>query len=420
MNLLLVIPWMAVGGADKFNLDVLAGLRERGWRATVLTTLPSAHPWRPAFAALSENIVDLAAHSPEEAPARTLALAQGCGADAVLVSHSALGYHALPYLRAHLPRLAAVDYCHIADPEWRNGGYPRLSLSYGQHLDRQIVSSESLRAWMIERGGDPARIAVCTTNVDVDDWNPARFDGPALREELRIERHAPVVLYAGRLVAQKQPVLAARVMRAVAQQVGDVVFLVAGDGPYMGFLQSFVRRHGLERQIRLLGEVSSGRMRELLAASAIFFLPSQNEGISLAIYEAMAMGVVPVGAAVGGQAELVSPDAGVLVARGPAEHADYERALLRLLNNPMSLRRIGAAARARVAQRFPLRAMGERMDALLREAVAARLSSPPPAATRAEALTSGRALVAAARADRAESRPATGVRLWLRALRKQI
>jgi glycosyltransferase involved in cell wall biosynthesis len=414
-HLLLVVPWMAVGGADKFNLDLLACLRERGWRATVITTLAGDHPWRPAFAALSERIVDVGAHPPEQAPTRLLVAARDCGADTVLISNSTLGYRALPYLRAHLAHAAFVDYCHMPEPAWRNGGYPGLSVEYAPYLDRQIVSSQNLRDWMVARGADAQRIAVCTTNIDTADWHPRRYDGAAVRAEFEIPQHTPVVLYAGRLVDQKQPMLAAAVMAAVARQAGNVVFLVAGDGPYMGYLRAFVRRHGLQRQVRLLGAVSSTRMRELLAASTIFFLPSQNEGISLAVYEAMAMGVAPLAADVGGQAELVTPECGVLVARGPGERADYERALLRLLNNPLSLRRIGAAARERVERHFPLSQMGERMDALLREARAAHDASPPTPISPAAALAAARDAIAAARLDLAEARPGSGLRPRLRA-----
>jgi glycosyltransferase involved in cell wall biosynthesis len=413
-HLLLVIPWMNIGGADSFNLALLRQLRERGWGATVVTTLPSAHPWRAQFADAADRLVDLAAHPPEEAPARLLAAARQSGADALLVSNSTQGYRALPYLHAHLPGLPAADYSH-AYSAWRDGGYPRLSLQNAPHLDRQIVASRNLRNWMVERGGNPDRIAVCPINVDTNAWRPDAALRAATRAALQIPPHAPVVLYAARLEREKQPALAAAVMRAAAEQVGAVVFLVAGAGQYSGFLRSFVRAHGLEGRIRLLGAVDSERMRELLAASNVLFLPSEMEGISMAIYEAMATGVVPLAADVGGQAELVTPECGVLVARGPGERADYERALLRLLNNPLSLRRMGSAARERVERHFPLSQMGERMDALLREARAAHDASPPTPVSPAAALAAARDAIAAARLDLSEARPGSGLRPRLRA-----
>jgi glycosyltransferase involved in cell wall biosynthesis len=52
-----------------------------------------------------------------------------------------------------------------------------------------------------------------------------------------------------------------------------------------------------------------------MAATDIFFLPSQWEGIALTLFEAMAMQLVPVAADVGGQRELVTPDCGFLISQ---------------------------------------------------------------------------------------------------------
>ncbi len=407
-RLLCIYPWMALGGADTFNLDMLDQLGRCGWSVTVATTLPGPHPWRAAFEQRSDALIDLSAEPPEDLPARAAALLAARPPDCVLVSHSHIGYRLLPYMRAHAPQTAFVDYCHIAEGD---GNYVRASLDQAAALDRQIVSSEQLRGWMCARGGDPDRIAVCTTNVDTARWDPARFDRARLRAALEIAPAAPVVLYAARLERQKQPLLALEVMRRVLRRAPETVFLIAGAGRFGGYLRGAVRRYGLERQIRLLGAVDNARVGELLAASDVFFLPSEQEGISLAIYEAMAMAVVPVSAAVGGQAELVSPDCGVLVERGPREGERYTVALLRLIGDRDLLRATGAAARARVAGQFPLAAMGRRMDELLEQARAARRADPrPPGA--AAALGAARDAVAWARrewAALAGTRPASRI-----------
>jgi hypothetical protein len=54
----------------------------------------------------------------------------------------------------------------------------------------------------------------------------------------------------------------------------------------------------------------------------------------------------------------------------------YAEALLTLLEDPARCRQLGAAARARVASRFRLDQMGERMVALLREAMALHTTEP--------------------------------------------
>lgn len=419
-HLLCLYPWMVLGGADKFNLDMLAGLASRGWRSTIVTTLPSTHPWRAAFERVSDDIVDLTGYPPEEYPARLLQLLRSRPIDCVLISNSSVGYNLLPYLRAHRPDVAYVDYCHMEDLGRPDGGYPGMSVARASALDLQIVASHHLKRWMCTRGGDAGRIAVCTVNVDPARWDPARYDRPALRLALGLPQAAAVVLYAGRLEPEKQPLLAASVMRQVVRQAADVYFLVAGDGQLAGAMRGFLRQYGLERRVRMLGAVSSRRMGELLALGDIFFLPSRMEGIALAIYEAMAMGVVPVGAAVGGQDELVTPECGILIDRGPGERDAYTAALLHLLGDPPTLWRMGRAARQRVAADFRLEQMCERMDALLAEARARSHAQPRPAVDAVAALAAARDTIAAARREEAELRrssgPPTTPRQHLRAL----
>ena len=412
-HILLLLPHLALGGADKFNLDILGQLAKRGWRATVVTTRPGDHPWRAAFAAVCPDIVDLTEWPAAELPARLVLLAWQHGSRVVLISNAEFGYAALAYLRAHLPGVAIADYCHMEEPTI-GGGYPAMSVGATALLDLQVVSSQHLRTWMIERGGDPQQIAICTTNIDATEWNPAHYHRATLRAALNIAPNAPVVLYAGRLARQKQPLLALDVMRAVLQQCPDVVFLIAGDGQFAPYVRGFIRAHRLERSIRMLGAQQNTRVRELLAASDILFLPSQMEGIALAIYEAMAMGVVPVSADVGGQRELVTPEVGVLIERGPHEHADYTTALLQLIEHPDILRERGAAARQRIATRFTLEQMGERMTALLALAHQRHAADPRPVDA-AAALTSARAAIAAAEASATEqSTLDSPLRRWLR------
>jgi hypothetical protein len=44
-RLLLIVPWIVVGGADKFNLDLVEHMSAHGWEVTVATTLPSDNHW---------------------------------------------------------------------------------------------------------------------------------------------------------------------------------------------------------------------------------------------------------------------------------------------------------------------------------------------------------------------------------------
>lgn len=369
--MLLILPWLVMGGADKFNLDAVSLLRERGYEISIATTLPANYAWFRQFARLTPDIFILPHFLRlNDYPRFLHYLIRSRNADLVLISNSELGYKFLPYLRSRCPETTFVDYCHMEEEYWHNGGHPRSAVAYQEALDLNIVSSEHLKDWMVGRGADPSRIETCYTNIDAELYSPNPSARSSVRAEFHIPDDMPVLLYAGRLCEQKQPKVFAPVMRELRDRKLGFTCFVAGDGQDRKWLQRYVRRHRLKSHVRVLGTVKHERMQELLAASDIFFLPSKMEGISLAIYEAMAMGVVPVGADVGGQRELVTPECGVLVERSSHEREvkAYSDVLATLIESSERRKALGEAARDRVSTYFKLEQMGERMDQLLKKA----------------------------------------------------
>jgi glycosyltransferase involved in cell wall biosynthesis len=298
-------------------------------------------------------------------------LIQSRQVDAVLISNSELGYMLLPYLRAHCPNVTFADYCHIEEERWKNGGYPRLAVEYQDQLDVNVVSSEHLKRWMVQRGADGSRIRACYTNIDPDVWSANDRQAATIRQELGVREDIPVILYAGRICLQKQPKVFAATMSRLRQQGLSFAALVAGDGEDLPWLTNYLAKSNLTEDVRLLGAVSIEQMQRLMAVADIFFLPSQWEGIALSIYEAMASGVPVVGAEVGGQRELVTADCGVLIARSDedTEAAQYAEVLAQVLRDPQRRSAMGLAGRKRVSSHFHIEQMGKNMLAVLQHAI---------------------------------------------------
>jgi len=381
-RLLMVVPWLTMGGADKFNLDLLQQLTQRGWEVTVATTLKGDYCWLPQFARYTPDIFVL--HHflrMVDYPRFLRYLIESRQPDVVLVSNSEFGYLLLPFLRAFCPQPAYADFCHIEEEHWKKGGFPRISIDFLEQLDLTIVTSLYLKQWMVERGGTKDRIEVCYIDVDPNHWKPDRQIRATVRKELGIEDEVPVILYAGRLVPQKQPKVFAQVMSHLRARGFGFQALVAGDGEDREWLDDFLRRHHLGKQVKMLGPASSERMQALMAASDIFFLPSRWEGIALTIYEAMACGLAVAGADVGGQRELVTKECGILLTPGEeqVEVQQYAEALAQLLRNPDLRAAMGHQARSRICEHFRLEFMGDRMVALFEEARFLRPAHPRPA-----------------------------------------
>ncbi|MBV9769910.1 MAG: glycosyltransferase [Bryobacterales bacterium] len=367
-RLLLLVPHLELGGADKFNLDLIERLQNHhAYEVTVVATLSGTHPLRHEFAALTPDIFTLNTFlSVEDYPDFISSIIRSRRPDTVLIANCKLGYDLLPYLRTTSDGPSFLDYLHIEDLD--PDGYAHRSLQYASYLDGTIVSSEHLKRWLIEQGRAAEQIEVCTTNIDPDLWDKSRYDAAQIRAKYGVPEGVPVIAYAARLCPQKQPKVLARVIQAVRDRGAEFVCLAAGDGEDRQWLESFVKANEL-KELRLLGALPNEQVREVLAISDIYFLPSEMEGIALALYEAMAMGVVPVSADVGGQSELVVPGCGILVKRSAGETEEYTRTLLELLNDENFRRSMARAARSRIVEHFTLDQMGRRMASFFEKAI---------------------------------------------------
>ena len=124
----------------------------------------------------------------------------------------------------------------------------------------------------------------------------------------------PVVLAVGRLAAQKG--FGTLLGAAVRWQDLDPrpLLAIAGDGPLAGELRARAARLGVDAAF--LGH--RGDVHGLLAAAAVFVLPSRWEGQPLVLQEALRAGVPIVATRAGGIPDLVGDDAAVLVEPGDA------------------------------------------------------------------------------------------------------
>ena len=378
-RVLLLLPWMRMGGSERFALDLAAGLTARGDRVSVCLLLDAQHTWLEELQRITSDVFNLATFlAPADYPRFLHYLIASRGITTVLISNSLLGYQLLPYLRAHCPDVAFVDYLHLEEEHWRHGGFPRAAIEHDGLLDLHITSSQHLQRWMVERGAAAGRIEVCTINIDTRCWAPSPEVRAAVRARLGVADDLPLIVFAGRLAPQKRLQLAAEILRRLRRSGAPFVCLVAGDGPLRGWLRRYVRSHRLGDCVRLLGAVPHEQVRELLAASDLLLLPSAHEGIALILYEALAMGVVPVAADVGGQHELVTPECGVLIPPGENELEAYVDALQLLIADRGLRTRMARAGRARVVAHFTADQMLDRMQALLDRAVEYARTAPRP------------------------------------------
>lgn len=121
------------------------------------------------------------------------------------------------------------------------------------------------------------------------------------------------ILSVGRLIERKGQhhlIEATRLLRDRGQIGFEVVLAGTGDGE--AALKAQVAQAGLERVVRFLGFVPREEMPEVYASAGVFVLPSFNEGMSVALLEAMASGLPVIVTPTGGTDELLDGN-GLLV-----------------------------------------------------------------------------------------------------------
>lgn len=380
-RVLMVLPAMRVGGADRFALDLAAGLVAAGDSVTVcLTRGDVEHSWLADLLHVTPDVFNLAAFlAPGDYPRFLHYLVESRSITVAMLSYSLLGYQLLAYLRSRCPALPVVDFQHAEQPQ-RHGGFPRAGAEHTALIDLHIVTSQHLSRILAGFGVAPERIATCYIGTDTARWAPDAAARERVRAELGIPPATPVVIFVGRLSAEKRPHLAAQTMARLRDAGVNFAGLVVGDGDDGPWLRAFVRRERLGKCVRLLGNVSHARVRELMQAADMLLLPSEREGIALTLFEAMAVGVVPIAADVGGQRELVTPACGVLVARdAPDEAGAYFEALLNLITDSERRAAMARAGRARVAAHFDSAQLVGQMQVLLDRAAALAADAPRPA-----------------------------------------
>jgi colanic acid/amylovoran biosynthesis glycosyltransferase len=141
-----------------------------------------------------------------------------------------------------------------------------------------------------------------------------------------------------------------------------------GGSGYHLQLDALIKDRGLAHAVTLLGALSEDRVRAGLEDAHVFALASLNEGISVAIMEAMAMAMPVVVTDVGGNGELISSNRDAILVPPEAPETMAE-AIAGLHADPERARRLAQASRARVAAEFHHRRSAEAVADGLRRTV---------------------------------------------------
>ena len=235
--------------------------------------------------------------------------------------------------------------------------------------DRIIAVSRSVAETL--EGAGCARPSIVQIANGIQVGRLRRGRAPELvRQELGISPGVPVIGTVGRLSPVKGHIHFLRAARLVLEREPAARFVVVGDGPLRGQLVAEAERLRIERACVFTG--SRTDVQDLLGALDIFVLPSLDEGIPMALLEAMALGKPAVASAVGGVPEILTDRAtGLLVA--PGNEGVLAEACLVLLRDAALAHTVRTRAMSLVEQRFSHERNGRAIAGVYREVTAQRV-----------------------------------------------
>jgi glycosyltransferase involved in cell wall biosynthesis len=229
-----------------------------------------------------------------------------------------------------------------------------------RHLaDRLIAVGEAVKdTHARELHLDVGRFEVVPNFPSAPLFLPEQFEAKEKRRELGIEE-GPLACVASRLNEQRDHGTLLRALPAVLSLHPKLTVAMLGNGPRLEELIGLARDLRVDASVLFLGTRFDAV--EIMAASDLFCQPTLYEGLSVAVLEAMSLGLPVVASEVDGVVELIDDGrTGLLVPPGDAE--ELAGALIRLLGNAAERKRIGDAARREIFDRYEPRESVRRIE----------------------------------------------------------
>jgi glycosyltransferase involved in cell wall biosynthesis len=192
---------------------------------------------------------------------------------------------------------------------------------------------------------------------------------PVVEPETRSSPERPLILSVGRLVEKKgfQDLLQALLI--VKGRGKRFQCLIYGDGPLGQHLENWIEEHGMEDDVRLMGDRTQQELISIYQNATLFILtPVQTEdgdrdGIPNVLVEAMAVGLPVITTAVAGIPELVENNENGLLYQ-PHDVDGISLGIVELLGNVEKSRQFGSAASKKVREQFDIAQAARHLIAL--------------------------------------------------------
>ena len=355
LRVLHIITSLAVGGAQRHLLSLIAGLNDDYDCDLVYF---KDDDLLPEFTAVARDVTRLELGG-RSAPFRFWSLMRHIqrGRYALVHTHL-LKADVWGSLAARLSGVTVISSKHNAEAVLQN---PAIGALHGliSLLNHRIIALSSAVAEYMAQTGRITGPRLVVIHYGLDPAPPPDSTSYGVRHELAIPPYAPLALCLARLDPQKDHPTLLNAWRRVVSALPEARLLLAGGTQlggeaYVDSLHRLVASLGLEASVHCLGVRRD--VPDLLAVADLLVMASRWEGLGLVFLEAMNVARPVIATAVGGVPEVVL-DGGTGLLVEPGDPEALSAAILRLFDDPELARRLGRNGRLRLEKEFTAAAM---------------------------------------------------------------
>jgi 1,2-diacylglycerol 3-alpha-glucosyltransferase len=205
---------------------------------------------------------------------------------------------------------------------------------------------------------------VISNPIDLTTFTPARSPEERTRIRLELNLSGFIVLYTGRLAAEKHVDVIIRAIAIVKEYIPKISFVITGHGQQEQSLKRLANELHVEDSVAFLGTLSVSDLARLYKAADVFTITSTAETQSLSLMKAMATGIPVIGVNARGLSEYINKHNGLLVE--PGDYRGLAATILHLLRNPYLREDLGKGG-LKIVQQWSSERITNEWDTLYRE-----------------------------------------------------
>ncbi|HOJ19257.1 MAG TPA: glycosyltransferase family 4 protein [Ignavibacteriaceae bacterium] len=231
--------------------------------------------------------------------------------------------------------------CIIGNPAYslrRKGLRKRLLDIMISRMDATTITGSRSKAYLEEIGHKPEKLFVLPNSINLSIFK-------CLESQKKYD-----IISLGQLNPEKELINMLRVILLVKNIIKDIKFGVAGSGPELENIKSFVGNHGLSESVDVLGYVKD--KIGFYNSGKLFLLTSSTEGLPRTIIESMSCGTPCISSNVGDISDLIIDDETGFLVENFNDIERYASIIVYLLNNEAKRKEISQKAMEYVGKEY--------------------------------------------------------------------